>query len=214
MAIDKNHGSIINPIRKNKMTYEDQTNADLSSLIEDLGIEVDAKNPKKPNKAELVAALYKYDGVEPEAKEDEEVAVEVVANAKPNAKKTKGQLRREQSNKYMRLIRVTVTSNSSSQTKADPRQVMTISWGNELLGYQTDRLILGRPWHIHYGALQNLADCVITTSTQNYEKNKIETTVGPAYNIDKMTPLTRVELDKMAKRQTIRDSSLEALIDE
>ncbi len=195
------------------MTYEDQTNADLSSLIEDLGIEVDAKNPKKPNKAELVAALYKYDGVVPEVQEDEEdVKVEVVA--KPNAKKTKGQLRREQSNKYMRLIRVTVTSNSSSQTKADPRQVMTISWGNELLGYHTDRLILGRPWHVRYGALQNLTNCEITTSTQNYEKNKIETTVGPAYNIDKMTPLTRVELDKMAKRQTIRDSSIEALIDD
>ena len=195
------------------MNYEEQTNAELSSLIEDLGIDVDAKNPKKPNKAELVAALYKYDGVEPEKVAEVESEADVKAVVKPK-KQTKAQKRREQRNKYMRLIRVTVTSNSSSQTKMDPKQFMTISWGNELLGYHTDRLILGKPWHIHYGALQNLADCEISTSVQNDEKNRIETTVGPAYNIDKMTPLTRDELEKMAKRQIIRDSSLAALVDE
>ena len=195
------------------MNYDEQTNAELSSLIEDLGIDVEAKNPKKPNKAELVAALNKYDGVDPEAEEAIEEPQEVQKKAK-SAKQTKKAQYKEQYNKMMKLMRVNVTSNSQSQTKPMPNQVLPVSWGNRVLGYHTDRLILGKPWHIRYGALLNLKNSVTTISVQNDEKNRVDTQVIPSYNIIELKSLTKPELDKMAKRQIIRDESLEALSDD
>ena len=213
MAIDENHEyvAIYQSNKEQIMIYEEQTNAELSSMIEDLGIDVDAKNPKKPNKAELVAALYKYDGVEPAEVVSNDTEVKAVVKPK---KQTLAQKKREQHKKYMKLIRVNITSNSVSQTKNLPNQVMTISWGNRLLGYQTDRLILGKPWHIRYGALKNLEDSVISVSVQNDEKNRIETIQGPAYNIAILPMLDKPALDKLAKKQTIRNESIAALIDE
>ena len=193
------------------MNYDELTNAELSSLIEDLGIEVEAKNPKKPNKAELVAALNEYHGTVPEVEaEVEEPETKQSLNKKVQSK---GAKRKEQYNKMMRLIRVNVTSNKTGLSKPIKNQVMTVSWGNRLLGYHTDRLVLGKPWHVRFGALENLRKAVITESIQNDEDNRVDTQEIPAYNIVELKQLTKPELDKMAKRQTIRNESLDALTD-
>jgi len=197
------------------MSYEGQTNAQLLSLVDDLGIEVESKN-QKPNKAELIAALDNYYGVSEET-EDEDVQVEEETSPKKSKKTNKkveaAKKKREQYKVFMRLVRVNVTSNAQNQTKAAPNQVLNVTWGNEVLGYHTDRLVLGKPWHIRFGALQNLKNAVIVQSVQNDEENRVDTIEFPAYNIIELPMLNKKELEKLAKKQTIRDESLDALVD-
>lgn len=187
------------------MNYEEQTNADLKQLCEDLDLEVKAKNPSKPNKAELIAALNEYDGVTPE------VVEEIVQDESPEVESkgtlNKAQLRRHQHREKMKLVRVMATSNADNQTKVD---LITISWGNDLLGYHTDRLLLGKPWHIRQGALDNLRATTITKPVQNEEQNKIDYNQIPAYNVQDLGLLSKDEYKALGEKQKVRDAAVSA----
>ena len=41
-----------------------ETNLDLKNICDELNLTVEAKNPQKPNKMELIATIEKYNGVE------------------------------------------------------------------------------------------------------------------------------------------------------
>lgn len=187
------------------MNYEDMTNKELAELADQLDVEVEAKNPSKPNKTELIKALEKYDGIteEPDVVE-EEVKTEA---AKPAKKDTKTSKRRQQYNDKMKLIRVLITSNSDSQTKTAMR---TITWGNRLLGYNTDRVVFEKPWHVRQGALDNMKNATIVKQIQNDETGNIDKVIVPAYNIVEMAPLTKEELAVMADKQKVRNAALDS----
>ena len=200
------------------MELKDMTNNDLMQYCKDEGIEVEAKNVSKPTKKELLTAIKKFeqsqfgDNVDDFLAADEKVieAEKLARETKPkNQKLTRAQKRKKQYNELMPLKRVLITSNADNQTKTN---LEFITWGNGLIGHHTDRVYLGKPWHVREGALRNMRRAMITRSVQNEDENKIDFETVPAYNIQELDPLSESEIELIAKRQTIRNASIESLI--
>jgi hypothetical protein len=192
-------------------------NQELIQYCKEEGIEVKAKNPSKPNKTELITAIKEFekeqmdniddflaqDDIEPEVED-----IDTGSVSKPE-KMTRAQKRAKQRRELFPLKRVIITSNSTNQTQT-PLQFIT--WGNGLIGHQTDRVYLGKKWHVREGALRNLRNAIIREPVMDDEGNTVKFETRPAYNIQELPPLTKEEIEVIAKRQTIRDSSIESLI--
>ena len=213
---------------------DDMTNKDLAEYCKEEGIDVDSKNVSKPTKKELLAAIAKFEEAQtepaveaaiPELSEEEiedegmtdadEFLAEVetpAVKAKPakkGAKLTRGEKRKQQRAELMPLRRVLITTNADNQTKTS---LLFITWGNGLLGHLTDRVYLGKPWHVRQGALNNMKRANTRISIQDEEGNQVKFETVPTYNIIELEALTEEEIEKIAKRQTIRDASIESLI--
>lgn len=214
------------------MTQEElqsKTNAELVEMVKTQGLTVDAKNPAKPVKAELIKAIVDNTADEVdeltaimEAEDNanaqaalKDAELEVIKEREPTApvpkKMTRAQLKKKQFADKMKYCRVMATSNRSSETKTD---LVTISWGNGLLGYHTDRVMLGKPWHVRQGALDNMNGSTVIIQVPKYTdtgaSNGVERTTIPAYNIVDLGLLTQEEYSKMAEKQQIRNAAADA----
>ena len=202
------------------------TNPELKKFCKEENIDVVSKNVSKPTKTEYLAAikLSYASPVEPEEidpiDEIEESDEDFLKNdfeekpkpvKKTEAKETRAQKRKRQRNTEFALKRVIVTSNDDSQTKVN-NMVNYVTWGNRLLGHNTDRVIFGKPWHVREGALKNLRNNILYKSIQDDEGNTVKTQTMPKYNIVYLDKLTEEEIELIAKRQTIRNSALDSLI--
>jgi hypothetical protein len=218
--------------------YKGMNNKDFKEYCDAEGIEVDSKNVSKPTRAEYIAAIEKFESKhfkkvvdsEPEeveekieeddfSKEVEEVKSAVTVSAAQDKeefkaeepkKLTRSQKRRKQYNELMALKRVIITSNANNQTKTDG--IERIAWGNRLLGHQVDNIVIGKPWHVREGALRNLRASMIRQPVQDDDSNTVKFEVVPAWNIQELEPLSKEEIEKIAKRQAIRNASIESLI--
>ena len=212
--------------------YESMKNADLKEYCKDEGIDVDSKNVSKPTRKEYIASIEAFENnqgdkviteeFETIADEDDftrEVAM-IKSEGEPDGlqeketKKekvvTRQQKKRSQHKELMALKRVIVTSNATNQTKTGG--IERISWGNRLLGHQTDNVVIGKPWHVREGALRNIKNAKITQSVQDDEGNQVKTETINAWVVQYLDPLTKDEIVKIGKRQTIRDASIDSLI--
>jgi len=189
------------------MNFEEMTNAELVSYCEENEIEVESKG-KKPNKTELLAAVgvsgTEEDEFLAEAMEQVNKANATVKLDKEAGKLTKAQIKKEQFKKQMALQRVLITDNSDNQTKTD---LMFVSWGNRILGYHTDRVLLGKPWHVRTGAMNNLRDATIYKPVQD-DKGVVTTVKVPKYNIVDLGLLSEAEYKVIGEKQKIRNASL------
>lgn len=208
---------------------EDFTNSELKQYCTDDGIKVESKNVSKPTKKEYLTAIKlaanSSQELEPEVitetdeLEDEmtdaddflnigePVATKVISSKKK--KLTRAQKRKIQYSELMPLRRVLITSNATNQTQ---QNLHFVTWGNGLIGHNTDRVYLGKPWHVREGALRNMEQAIITTPVQDDEGNQVRFETKPAFNIRRLDPLSKTEIELIGKRQTIRDSSIESLI--
>ncbi len=208
--------------------FEKMTNKDLAEYCIDEGIKVDSKNVSKPTKPELLKAIKEFETKQSEPVEtatEEEIEDEGMTdvdefltqmNPEPpvpvkskTAKLTRAQKRKIQYNELMPLKRVMITTNADNQTKTN---LVFITWGNGLLGHKTDRVYLGKPWHVRQGALNNMRDAMTRISIQDEEGNQVRFETVPTYNIVDLAPLTKDEIERIGKRQIIRDASIESLI--
>lgn len=212
---------------KNMSTLEAMTNKDLTEYCKAEGIDVNSKNVSKPTKTELLDAIKKFElsqseGVSAEVKDeleeemtdaDDFLAVDDLPKKEEKKEKkekmTRAERKKIQHDELMPLIRVLVTSNATNQTQVNLHYV---TWGNGLIGHNTDRVFLGKPWHVREGALRNLEQAVITEPVQDEEGNQVRFETKPAFNIRRLNPLTKAELDTIAKRQLIRSASIEQMI--
>ena len=203
----------------------EETNVDLQVICDELNLNVEAKNTKKPNKMELITAIEKNNGVDtsddavqtdteglydennisPEEFEefmgggtDDDSAKDITKKKKLTKKDMKSLL--------FKLNRVQVIANDETQSKRD---VKFITWGNDVIGHNTDRLLMGRPWHIREGALRNLQDNVISKSVPHPETGNPEYVEVPAYNIIILPMLTIDQYRGLGKKQEIRDAAVE-----
>lgn len=212
-------------------TPEKMTNKELAKYCEENGIDIDSKNVSKPTKTEYIASIKRAEAsnepspeIDPVENLDDDVDdfLDISESGekdgmqekveKPKAKKmTRAQKRKQQYNELMALKRVMITKNDNNQTTVK-NQVEFCTWGNRLLGHHTDRFITGREWHVREGALRNLQDMKISRPIQDDEGNTIRFETVQAYIIQRLDPLTKQEIEVIAKRQTIRDSSIESLI--
>ncbi len=202
------------------------TNPELKKFCKEENIDVVSKNVSKPTKTEYLAAIKlsyatptepeEVDSID-EIEESDEDFLKNDFEEKPKpakvveVKETRSQKRKKQRNEMFALKRVIITSNDDSQTKVN-NMVNYVTWGNRLLGHQTDRVIFGKPWHVRVGALNNLKDNILYKSIQDDEGNSVKTQTMPKYNIVYLDKLTEDEIELIAKRQTIRNSALDSLI--
>lgn len=201
----------------NKIDYNEMTNAELKALIDDFELTVDAKTPGKPNKAELVSALENYrkqqniiNGVEEDETEDlDETNDELTPGSKNETKVEKvvpqkllprEQKKRLQKADLLRKERVIVIDKQHTQTRIP---AITVTWGNKLIGIQTDVIDLksNKPQYVRRGALANLRACTFTYSYQEEEFAPVKQVTEERFEIRELEGLTEDEIADLAIKQ-------------
>lgn len=201
----------------NKIDYNEMTNAELKALIDDFELTVDAKTPGKPNKAELVSALENYrkqqniiNGVEEDETEDlDETNDELTPGSKNETKVEKvvsqkllprEQKKRLQKADLLRKERVIVIDKQHTQTRIP---AITVTWGNKLIGIQTDVIDLksNKPQYVRRGALANLRACTFTYSYQEEEFAPVKQVTEERFEIRELEGLSEDEIADLAIKQ-------------
>jgi hypothetical protein len=188
--------------------FEDMTNAELKEACEDFGLKVKAKNPAKPNKTEYLEALNNFKAKQDELHADRIAEKEKASEAAPV---TDGSKRKPQSKSQlmkldlMRKERVIVRDMQESQTKDE---LISVSWGNRLIGRQTDWVDLsGEPQYVRRGAINNLkeASMVIHVPKKNGGVNMERRN---RFVVVEVEPLSEKELAELASQQKMRNSKM------
>ena len=205
------------------VNYEEMTNKDLQTLIEDFELTVNPKTPGKPTKAELVAVLNAYktqqdiiNGIEPEvaAEEEEELDTNVesvsvpkpvepkIAVAKPARELSRNERKALQRADLMRKERVIIHDMQDTQTKVP---AMTVTWGNGLIGIHTDIIDLSssKPQYVRRGALANLRLSTYTQSIQEEEYGPVEQRTEFRFSIKELDGLSEDEIANLAAQQRL-----------
>ena len=188
-------------------TFEDMSNAELKEACVDFGLEVKAKNPAKPNKAEYLEALNAFKAVQDatHGKEDTE-------GDKETSKEVTGSSNRKPQNKFqlMKLDlfkkdRVIVHDQQEAQTKDE---MISVSWGNRAIGGQTDWVDLsGEPQYVRRGAINNLkeANMVVQSPKPNGGVHSVHKKRFIVVEVDSLTP---EEFEDLKAQQKMRNSKL------
>ena len=205
------------------VNYEEMTNKDLQTLIEDFELTVNPKTPGKPTKAELVAVLNAYktqqdiiNGIEPEvaATEEEELDTNVesesvpkpvepkIAVTKPARELSRNERKALQRADLMRKERVIIHDMQDTQTKVP---AMTVTWGNGLIGIHTDVIDLSssKPQYVRRGALANLRLSTYTQSIQEEEYGPVEQRTEFRFSIKELDGLSEDEIANLAAQQRL-----------
>ena len=206
------------------VNYEEMTNKDLQTLIEDFELTVNPKTPGKPTKAELVAVLNAYktqqdiiNGIEPEvAAEDEKEELDTnvesvsvlkpvepkIAVAKPARELSRNERKALQRADLMRKERVIIHDMQDTQTKVP---AMTVTWGNGLIGIHTDVIDLSssKPQYVRRGALANLRLSTYTQSIQEEEYGPVEQRTEFRFSIKELDGLSEDEIANLAAQQRL-----------
>ena len=205
------------------VNYEEMTNKDLQTLIEDFELTVNPKTPGKPTKAELVAVLNAYktqqdiiNGIEPEvsAEDEEELDTNVesesvpkpvepkIAVAKPARELSRNERKALQRADLMRKERVIIHDMQDTQTKVP---AMTVTWGNGLIGIHTDVIDLSssKPQYVRRGALANLRLSTYTQSIQEEEYGPVEQRTEFRFSIKELDGLSEDEIANLAAQQRL-----------
>jgi len=189
-------------------TFEDMTNAELKEACGDFGLEVKAKNPAKPNKAEYLEALntFKAEQDKMHGKDDNE------EEEKKEVKEVTDGSKRKPQNKFQlmkldlfRKDRVIIHDQQESQTKDE---MISVSWGNRAIGGQTDWVDLsGEPQYVRRGALNNLkeANMVIQMPKPNGGVHSVH---KKRFIVVEVDGLTTEEFEDLKSQQKMRNSKL------
>lgn len=192
-------------------TFEDMTNAELKEACQDFDLKVKAKNPAKPNKAEYLEALNEFKakqdaihGVEPEDETEEVVEA-------PKPKKDPKSKRKEQTHsqlvklELMAKKRVIVRDMQENQTKDE---MVSVSWGNRLIGRQTDWIDLsGAAQYIRQGALNNLKDASMIVHEAKKGGGDVMVRKNRFVVVD-VEAMTEDEIATLSAQQKMRNSKM------
>ena len=203
-----------------KVNYEEMTNKELQALIDDFELTLEAKNPSKPTKAELVATLTKFkreqDVLNGNTENDElvndsgsegeiTVSKKEVKPSKPARELSQAERKKLQMADLLRKERVLVYDVQDNQTKTP---AMSVTWGNSLIGFYTDMVNLesGKPQYIRRGALANLRDATFTRSIQEEEFGPVINQTEFRFNIKELDGLTEEEIESLGAKQKLFNS--------
>jgi hypothetical protein len=211
-----------------------KTNVELQEYCDKNGIEVKKKNAK-PNKTELLSAIEAWmskenedietqtieetmDDVEIQEQEEYDdfdnfdPTIPVVEKKKglSNEEKKKGLSNEEKLDiikKAKALKRVVVNINQAYGESVKEGQVMRISIGNAVINAEDEIFPIGVPWHLTTAAVEQLQR--IEKKIPIIDKNSgMITGYKPVkkFFIQELPPLTKAELEALAKKQTIRNA--------
>lgn len=201
-----------------KDMYFDMKNDELIQLIGDLELKVEAKNPNKPNKNELVETLVKYkiaqdeiNGIKDNSLEEEMEAdvakAPITISTITERKLTPAQKLRIKIAELNIKERVLVHDTITSQTRDE---LALVRWGNRGMGYQRDYvMVTGKnPQYIRKGALDVLRapENTIQEYVQDDFASPLRLTVRPRYTIVPLDGLTEEEIKVLATQQNLRNA--------
>ena len=188
--------------------YKELTNSQLAEECSELGIEkvIGLKNPHKPTKEDYIKAIVAKLSYEPLDESDDDVAVEVESEDEITTTRkaqTPAQLARLE---MFRKDRIVVHDTQENQSK-DKDELIPVSWGNRLLGGQTDFVSLnGLPQYIRRGAIQNLEDATTVVHKPKPNGNGTVAEVGKRFIVTEVAGFTEAELAELATKQKMRNS--------
>ena len=103
-----------------------------------------------------------------------------------------------------RKERVIINDNQLSQTK---EEMVSISWGNRLLGGQTDFVPMhGEPQYVRRGALANIREATMVEHVQK-ERGGVEMVRRKRFSVVPVEGLSQEEIDALAAKQAMRNAS-------
>jgi len=188
--------------------YKELTNAQLKEECADMGIEkvIGSKNPAKPSKDDYLKAISRKLSYEPdeigedEVEEEDDSVEEIPTTRKPQSPAKLARL------EMFRKDRVIVHDIQENQTK-DKDEVISISWGNRLLGGQTDFVSLnGLPQYVRRGAIKNLLEATTIVHKPKPSGNGVITESVKRFVVTEVAGLTEKELEELANKQKLRNS--------
>ena len=194
---------IIQPdIKGNKLNIEEfaeLTNAQLKEECSDMGLKVVSAS-QKANKSEYLAAIAKHLNCDVDVEEEEEVVVPKTLTKRKV--QTPAKLARLD---MFRKDRVVVHDVQENQSK-DKDEILPISWGNLLLGGQTDFVALsGQPQYIRRGAIKNLMDAT-TIIHESKPNGGVDSKRVKRFVVTEVAGLSEKELAELASKQRMRNS--------
>ncbi len=188
--------------------FEEMTNVQLKEVCEDFGLEVKAKNPAKPNKAEYLEVLNEFKAQQDMIHGDrnkERASLKVAAPVTDGSKRkpqTPAQLVKLD---LMAKERVIVRDMQEAQTKDE---MISVSWGNRLIGRQTEWVDLsGNPQYVRKGAINNLKEATMTVHEQK-PGGGVNMVRKNRFVVVPVDPLTEHELADLAAQQKMRNSKI------
>ena len=190
------------------MDYSELTNAQLKEECEDLGIEkvIGSKNPHKPSKDDYLKVIKAKLNYEPVLEQEDEVEDEVEDESKiatTRKPQSKAKLARLEMFRKDRIVLHDVQDNQSK----DKDEILPVSWGNRLLGGQTDFVSLnGEPQYVRRGAINNLLDATTVIHRNKANGNGVTDEVVKRFIVTEVAGLTANELAELATRQKMRNS--------
>ena len=204
-----------------KEAYGLMKNDELIEIIEAKDLKVEAKNPNKPNKTELIETLMKQkakedyingvdedeeDEIKPEAKPEAKVAETKIDTPTVAPRKlTRSQKARIKFAELSIKERVLVHDTMTSQTKDEVRFV---SWGNRFMGYHKDVVsVTGKiPQYVRKGALDVLKDVQLQEYFQAEPDSPITLSTRKRYTIVPLDGITEEEIAVLATQQNLRNA--------
>ena len=132
------------------------------------------------------------------------------APIKTSKKETIGQKRKRLKKELMVLWNVTIHDKNPTETieSDDHLRVRFVSWGNDIVGHFTTRVVFDKSVFIHEGCLRNLRQLKFRrTSTK---KGSNELVYGPQedrFQISYNDNITQETIDEIAKKQALVESA-------
>lgn len=184
--------------------FRELTNAQLAEECVDMGIGkvIGSKTPHKPSKDDYLKVIEAKLNYEPGAEEDgvEEVTAKVNTVRVPQSASKLARL------ESFRKDRVVVHDKQENQSK-DKDELLPISWGNRLLGGQTDFISQnGQPQYIRRGAINNMLSATTVVHKQRPDGNGVISEVIKRFIVTEVAGLTPKELEELANKQKLRNS--------
>lgn len=205
------NANYLNYKRNNIMTmtdFEEMTNIQLKEVCEDFGLEIEAKNPAKPNKKEYLEAIeafkVKQDATHSDRNAEKEASGRVVKGVDDSKRKPQSQSQLMKL-ELMRKERVIVRDMQESQTKDE---MISVSWGNRMIGRQTEFVDLsGNPQYVRVGAINNLKEAPMTVHEQK-SGGGVNMVQKKRFVVVPVEEMSEKELEELANVQKMRNSKL------
>jgi len=179
-------------------SIEEFTNKQLLEIAsKDYGIEYfsDAKNPHKPNKQEIADAINDFI--------DNSLDFKAKPKAPAKKKKTASDIKKE----LLALHRVEITElrKIESFENDDSNRCVFITWGNDVVGHVTNRVVFNTPWMLPIGCIENLKS-VEYSPVSNKGSVPVTLSPRPAYRVVDLGLPSEEELKAIATRQRLREA--------
>lgn len=189
--------------------YSEMVKSELEAAIAEFGLENEvkevAKSPNKPTNAEYVTVLERYEASEaPEVTEVEKIEEEQKAPAEVATKEEKIANMVEDLDTMVPVI-VTDHDNTVTVEEDENRRVVSIRWGNPLIGMTTTNVAMhGMMQYLPKGAIIRLKKITLADHVKNADGKEQSKNDRRRFSVADTTGWTEAEFEAHAAEQRLK----------